>query len=515
VSLGTAVLELVTDGSKFDGGLKKAKGDIGLFGKAAAIGFGAAVAGAAALGATLLNIGSDFDSALDSIAIRTGATGALLEGLGQDMQAVFTTVPTTMAAASEAIGILHQRTGLVGPELQKLAAQYLTLGRITGEEVNPIIESSQRLFQAWGIDTANQANTMDKLFVASQKSGIGVGELTASVEKFGPTLRAMGFDLDNSIALISQMEKAGVPTEVVVSGLGIAAKNFAKENIPLQAGLDKVVAKIQEMGPSSEATALAVATFGRNGVTLAEAIHRNAFTIDNELLGSLQAADDNIMQTAEGTDDWSQKVQILGNKLTTALKPAGDAVFNGLGALVTWLTPYIITLAEWIGDNLPAAMKFAGDILNELKPLFQLLGDILGWIGTNILPAVGEGFQVVGGTIRNVISAVQTLVGWLKDAWQWANNAVAAARNMPVVGGVLQAVGFAKGTDHITNGPEVFVAGEAGRERVTVQPLRGGGGAPPAGGAHGHDIVLDGRVVGGLLGRRTVRGAAFAGGSIG
>lgn len=36
-----------------------------------------------------------------------------------------------------------------------------------------------------------------------------------------------------------------------------------------------------------------------------------------------------------------------------------------------------------------------------------------------------------------------------------------------------------------------------------------------SGGGHGHPIVMDGRLVGSLLGRRTVRGAAFVGGSIG
>lgn len=518
MSLGSAILELITDSTKYEKGLSEGEKRAQMFGKLAVGGFTIAAAGAAALAAAALKIGGDFDAAYDKIQIQTGATGDKLETLSADFRSVFSQVPVSMEAASGAIATLHQRTGLAGPALQELAVQYLNLGRTADVEVNPFIETTQRVFAAWGVETAKQGPLLDALQVAAQKTGIGVDTLAGSVDQFGPILRATGFDLTTSIALIAQMEKAGIPAETVVSGLGIAAKNFAKENIPLNEGLEKAVAKIKEMGPSAEATKLSVDTFGRSGVILADAIHKGAFTIDQEMIAALKNADGNINETAKSTDDWTQKLDVMKNKLLVAVAPAAEKVFNGLGALIEWVTPYVEQIAMWIGENLPGAMDAAGSALQELQPLFSLLGDVLGWLFQNVLPLVGEAFQIVGGTIRNVISAVQTLVGWLRDAWTWANNAASAASNavnqIPGVAGLRSIMGFQHGTDHITKGPEVFVAGEAGPERVTVTPLRGSGNAAAAGG-HGHDVVLDGRVVGGLLGRRTVRGTAFAGGSIG
>lgn len=75
----------------------------------------------------------------------------------------------------------------------------------------------------------------------------------------------------------------------------------------------------------------------------------------------------------------------------------------------------------------------------------------------------------------------------------------------------------ASGTDHITRGPELFLAGEAGPERVTVTPLAQGIGRRDGGGDHDHNVnvFLDGKQLTAAVSRQIMRGAGLAGAPLG
>ena len=96
-----------------------------------ALAVGAAVGGIAVAtgkavieaGEYLVDLGSQFDEATDSIRIGTGATGDALDALMDDFDAVYSSVPTTMEDASKAIADYNTRLGLTGPELQNISTQ--------------------------------------------------------------------------------------------------------------------------------------------------------------------------------------------------------------------------------------------------------------------------------------------------------------------------------------------------------------------------------------------------------
>jgi phage-related minor tail protein len=491
---------------------------MGGLGKFAVGALGITATAAIAAGAALLKIGSDFDEATDLIAIKTGATGAQLDTLTADMKAVFSSVPVSAKEAGEAIASVNQRFGLTGPAAQAAATQFLNLARITGQEVVPMIDSAAKVFSAFGVETAQQNDALDMMFVASQKSGIGIAELTGGLQKFGPTLRQMGFDITESTSLIAGWEKAGLNGDVMLAGLGIASKKLAAEGIPVREGLADQIAKMTALGPGTDQTRMAVELFGKSGLTMADAINKGAFA-NKALYDQLLDTDDNINTTAKSTDDWTQKLEVMKNKLLVAVAPAADAVFNGLGALIEYVTPFVEQLALWIGENLPGAMEQAGAFLKKLQPAFEALGKVLGFIGEYGLPIVGAAFGVLGTTIDGTIRVISTLVGWFQSAWQAAQNLITAISNIPAVQGIMGAIGsfaggFAEGGSFIANRPTMAMFGEGnGPELVTATPLSRGIEAP--GGGHGHPIVLDGRLVGGLIGDRYVRGAAFAGSAIG
>ena len=96
-----------------------------------ALAVGAAVGGIAVAtgkavveaGKYLTDLGSQFDKASDAIRIGTGATGEALDGLLDDFDEVYKSVPTTMEDASKAIADYNTRLGLTGPVLQDISSR--------------------------------------------------------------------------------------------------------------------------------------------------------------------------------------------------------------------------------------------------------------------------------------------------------------------------------------------------------------------------------------------------------
>src|SRR5512146_2331086 len=81
----------------------------------------AAVAGIAVLGvavvslaASLVHLSVVVDQAHDKIRIMTGETGANLDALKKDFEAVVSSVPTDFNTAADAISGIHQRLGITG-----------------------------------------------------------------------------------------------------------------------------------------------------------------------------------------------------------------------------------------------------------------------------------------------------------------------------------------------------------------------------------------------------------------
>jgi TP901 family phage tail tape measure protein len=312
--------------------------------------------------AGVYKLGESFDQAFDKIRIGTGATGKQLDGLEGSFKKVFTSVPTSMGAASTAIADLNIKLGLSGPELEAVSKQALNLSRITGSDLATNIDSVSKLVNNWGLNSGEAAVVMDKLFVASQNTGVGVDALAQGVTKFGPALREMGFTLDQSIALLGGLEKSGVDGELALRGLRTAMVTFAQEGKDAKAGLDEVIASIKGAGSGAEATAIAVETFGRKaGPDLANAIRTGKFDVD-ALTQSVAGAGGAIAQTAQDTDDFGEKFTLFKNKVLTAIEPLASGLFDltgkffelgsgagpveMLGVAAVVATPFLFSLGE-------------------------------------------------------------------------------------------------------------------------------------------------------------------------
>ncbi|MBM4078762.1 MAG: hypothetical protein FJ278_03615, partial [Planctomycetes bacterium] len=375
-------------------------------------GIGAAAAAVTGLGAAALAAGMDFDSAFDTLIQQTGASGEELEALKADVTTVFKSLPVDIGAAAEVIAQLNMGLDVTGATAQQLASQLLMIGTADAATTTALYTQT---INSWGVANTDAAATLDQIYRASQLSGAGVDELLASVNQNGVALRAMGFDLTESVGLLASWEKAGISSGAMVSGMSRAMKEFADAGIPAREGLIDTIQAIDELGPGAEATAMAIEAFGsRAGPQLAQAIAEGRLSM-HEFTEAMQDSEGAILNTAQATMDFPEKLQEMKNMAQTALAPIGLAIMDIVSKLLESLMPAFERLTGWLEGTLAPAVDAAMPHIEALITAFGALlsGDTEAfWSGiTEGLPALEELQGVWDRVWGNIQTTFEILIG--------------------------------------------------------------------------------------------------------
>jgi len=437
---------------------------------------GAALGGAAiAGGAALVSIGTTFDNMSDTIRVGTGATGDALKALEDSAKIVGTTVPASFDDVGTAIADLNTRTGLVGPELEGLAGQFLQLSNVTGADLSGSIESITRLFGDWGMTTEEMPGTMDALFRASQATGIGVDQLSQQMVKFGAPMRQLGFSFETTAGLLGKFEKEGVNAELVMGSMRIALGKMARDGEPAEETLQRVTDEIANAGSASEANAIALELFGaRAGPDMAAAIREGRFEL-GDLLETIEDGSETILGAAEDTADWQEQWQLLKNKGMVAFAPLAEKAFNALGDGLAAASPHIEAFGAWMSAKLPAAIASTQQWIDtKLVPAFRAIVPILQdlwnkytaylavvWTAiiagvTLVVNAVREHWPEIQAVITSAVEAIRAIVesvisvivtlwqtfgddilGFVQDVWPEIQQVIGGA--IDVIQGIFEA----------------------------------------------------------------------------
>lgn len=477
---GTITIRILGDAEGFQRSLADVESKLGAFGgKLGKIGLAAGAAvGAAALGAgaALFAIGDKFDGAMDSLRVATGKTGTQLDALGANFKNVVKDVPADFDSAAQAVGLLNQRTGLTGPALEDLSKRMLEVTRLTGGDLETNIGNATRLFGDWGVATKDQAGTLDKLFRASQATGVGIDKLSEAAVTFGAPLRAMGFDLDTTVGLFAKFEKEGVNAELVMGAMRKGLANFAKAGEDAPKALARLMDEVKAAKSPTEGTALAMEVFGsKAGPDMAAAIREGRFEL-GDLLGTIKGGKDTIMSASADTEDFAEKWVKFKNRVMVALEPLATKVFGAVAdametfgpvaegviakviAVLDRLAPvfktfitgvsaffsalrdgdvtsdgfvgFMETLGAAIHRVVPLVLDFASRLKDALLPAVTTL---FGFLGDNAIPILGAlAVAFVGLKIAGVVSGVMTMITAFRTAAA-ASSGLSAA--MAAVGG--------------------------------------------------------------------------------
>lgn len=394
--MGLTVAELSAqlglDTVGFDRGISGVLGKMKPIGGAALGASAIAVGAVTAIGVGAYKMGAEFDKAYDTIRIGTGATGAQLDGLKSTFKDVVTDVPTDFGTASTAIADLNTRLGLTGDQLRDASGQFLELSRLTGTDVASNVRLGTRLFGDWSIATEKQADALDLVFRATQASGVGLNDLMETVVQFGAPLRNIGFQFEESIAMLAKWEREGVNVETALTGMRFALKTFAAEGTDPRKGLPAVIAEIQKL-PKLKAMDLGRKIFGLRAFSdVVAAIREGRFKYE-DMLEVISEGEDTIHGAAKDVDDLSESWSILWSTIKTKVEPAATGFFGLLSEIVA--DPFALKYAEALDIMLDATDELTKqlpkqwgqaalrtrDLLEDLDRLLaepRILGDLDG-----------------------------------------------------------------------------------------------------------------------------------------
>ena len=318
-----------------------------------------------AMGLVATKAALNVEKALSGIARGTGASGAALKGLEKDWKALAGKVDDSFETSAKVLADYNTRLGLTGTALQEISKQALDAAGMLGEEVNSVVMESAKAMQDWGVASSEMAGYMDKIFVASQQTGVSMAGLATNMYKYGSALRQMGFDADATIATLAQFDKQGVNTELVMGSLRIALGKMAKAGISDATEAFKVLTdQIKNAKTPTEGTRLAIELFGsRAGPDMAAAIREGRFELGN-LTEALNTARGAIEKTDAATETFAERWGEVKNQLQLAIEPFGKAILKIADSYMPAVISKVNELTDTIGnmstESIDSMLKWAG-----------------------------------------------------------------------------------------------------------------------------------------------------------
>ena len=304
------------------------------------------------------------DEGGDNVIKATGATGKEAEALQESYKNVAKTFKGDFSEIGTVLGEVNTRFGYTGEELEETTKQFLRFADITGTDAKTAVANVSKALKAAGLEDKDYTKLLDQMALAAQKSGISVDTLTEGLTKNGSTFRAMGFDTESTIAILSQFEAAGVNTETVLAGMKTATKKWADEGKNAKDEFSKAITEIASAPTEVEKTQKAMEIFGKKaGTEVADAVSTARINYA-DFISEMKNSDGTVKNTYEATQDAFDKIDVaIQNVKTEFAEWAGD--------LIEDYGPEIKAVFGFIGDTIKTVLGFAAELLKTLMAIFD------------------------------------------------------------------------------------------------------------------------------------------------
>lgn len=402
--------------------------------KASAVAVGAGVASYKAW--------SEVDDALDSVAAGTGATGKELESLQQTAKDVYTSMPVDIKAAGQAVADINTRLGLQGDALEEATRQFMKYSEVNSSDVSTSIETVAKAMNDANIPTSELNSVLDELTSASQASGLTVDTLAEALSQNGVQMRALGFNTQETIALLATMEKNGVNSSVVLTGMKKAMANYTNAGKDANVELGNLFQGIQD-GTVSASDAMDV--FGtKAGASLYQYIQEGKLNYQ-DLLKVLQDSNGQLDASYEAMLDPMDQAKVAMNNLKQVGADLFDQIQATLAPMIQAIAENLQRFSQWFSTLDPNVQQFiviVGLVVAALGPVLIFIGqictgvgkiiEIVGFLGEFLAPvfsAIGSGLNALWGLIlaNPVIAIVVGIIAVIALLWtkcEWFRNGV-------------------------------------------------------------------------------------------
>lgn len=381
------------------------------------------------IGAAAVAAFNEIDAAEDQIIKMTGASGDALDGLLGSLRTVATQIPVSFDQASLAIGEVNTRFGATGDELEDLSGHFLRFAELNGTDVVGTIDSAQKVMEAYNLSLDDMGALLDLVNKTSQDTGASTDSLLQSLVTNGSAMRGLNMNVADSVTLLGRLEKSGVDSSAVLTGLAKVQQNAAKNNITMEQSLAKAL-------ESSEG---AIDVFGaKAGPKLYEAFQNGTLTLDM-FTGGLYDLDDalgNVQTTYEATLDPMDQATLTWNQLKITGAEFGATMMNLIAPALQTVGQWVKQLSEWVNgldENQKKAIVTIGAVIAAVGPAITIIGKVTTGIGSilsigaKLIPFI-TGLNPVVLAVTAVIAGLVAAGVYLYKNWDTVKEKAAALK---------------------------------------------------------------------------------------
>jgi hypothetical protein len=404
--IGEAFVILRPDTTGFgpasEGGIKKALEGLGPVGAIAGIGVAA--------GGALLEIGEKFQVAFNTIRQETGATDAQMVGLQQSFKNVFTSaIGANFKNVAADLSEVSIRSGLTGSALETLTKQFVELQHM---DASANVQELTSVFGMFNVAAADQSRELDVLFKAHQVAGVSMAQLASDMKTAGPTVQFLNLNMDQTVSLISQVEKLGLPAAKSMSALSLEMARAAKAGEDPTKVIGSLIQQIKQAPTAVAALEVATKGFGVSGRQAGVFIKEVQDGVFNfgDTLGRITGGAGGIDATAQATATLGDKFKLLKNQVLTALEPTASAFLGFLEKGFEKAPEILNQVKEKLG---PEVTKFKDEFMRGFEG-----GDAKGLTGFD------AGFAKIGEAVRKLVHDLEPMIKDMLPRFQAAWDAI-------------------------------------------------------------------------------------------
>lgn len=402
------------EGFSLKGGITDIASEMGLGGVGKALGAlatptGAAVAGVALLGKTMIDAAkkaNEFEVSLDSLQALTGLADEDMPKLQDNVLKLSKTYGQAATDIADAMGLI----GSQAPELLKnqdalagVTEAALILAKVGDMDVSSAAKAITSTMNQFGVAASEASNIINTMAAASQQGSADVNYLTEVINKAGSVAKNSGMDYTQLIAMTEAV--AGKFPEAAVAGTQMQGVLLSLS----KNGIEPTVEGLQKLKDQNLSTEEAMKLVGQGNVRMLNAMLDGIEAFDgySQSIAGTEAALD---QYAIKTDNFNSRMERFSATWDAFLIKLGQSeMVNGLMDAFEELCALGQELFEWVEEligifsNMDAPIDSTWQLRNAWEGLKQALEIVMTTI------------KVLSALFVKVVNAISDGARWLGD----------------------------------------------------------------------------------------------------